>query len=244
MDGVDLLIAAIDASGFKHNWIAREAGMAPGKFSKIYHRRQIPNVLEYVDIALAIGRDPGRLLSHGEIVVNLSDLRGVTAAMHDATQTLTSWLPDQPRIVPPQTTSKPLWKPETRRDGPVVDAAADSNAELLVEYQEERGSIPRQAWNLGARVIARVRGDSMDGGRDPIRNGELAYLKPTRSPATANGKVTLVRCGEALYLKLFEKSGRKIRLVSANRAHAEIFIDPRTESVQVYGTVVGHRPEP
>src|SRR5436309_7002724 len=98
MDGVDLLIAAIDASGLKHNWIAREAGMRPGKFSKIYHRHQIPNVLEYIDIARAIGRDPGRLLGDGEIVVNLSELRIVSAAMHDATQTLTSWLPEQPRI--------------------------------------------------------------------------------------------------------------------------------------------------
>jgi len=243
MDGVDLLIAAIDASGYKHNWIAREAGMGPGKFSKIYHRRQIPNVLEYIDIARAIGRDPGRLLSDGDIVVDLSELRSVSAAMHDATQTLTSWLPEQPRIAQQMASVSSLRKPERRRVGPVVDAAANSNAELLVEYQKERGSIPRQPWNLGARMIARVRGDSMDGGEDAIHDGELAYLKPTRSADTANGKVTLVRCGEALYLELFEKSRRMIRLVSSNRAHEDIVIDARAESVQVYGTVVGHKPE-
>lgn len=232
MDGVDLLIAAIDASGLKHNWIAREAGMGPGKFSKIYHRRQVPSILEYIDIARAIGRDPGRLLSDGDIVIRLAELRSVSAAMHDATQTLSSWLPEQP-----------FRKPETRHEGPVAEAAANSNAELLVEYEGERGSIPRNAWNFGARMIVRVRGDSMDGGQDPIHDGEIAYLKPTRSPATANGKVTLVRHGDALYLKLFERSGRTIRLVSSNREHADIVIDARAESVQVYGVVVGHRPE-
>jgi phage repressor protein C with HTH and peptisase S24 domain len=244
-DVVDLLIAAIDASGYKHNWIAREARMAPGKFSKIYHRRQIPNVYEYGNIARAIGRDPQRLLANDEIVVNLSELRGVNAAMQGAIQTLTSWLPEQPRIASRTAPATPLSKPDARREGPVVDAAANSNAELLVEYQPERGDIPRDAWNAGARMTARVRGDSMDGGPDPIRDGELAYLKPTRSPATANGKVTLVRHGEALYLKVFEKSGRTIRLVSANRtAHGDIVIDARAESVQVYGTVVGHRRAP
>ena len=242
-DVVDLLIAAIDTSGYKHNWIAREARMAPGKFSKIYHRRQIPNVYEYNDIARAIGCDPQRLLANGEIVVNLAELRGVNTAMQGAIQTLTSWLPEQPRIVSPAPVT-PLSKPDARREGPIVDAAANANAELLVEYQSERGSIPRDAWNSSARMIARVRGDSMDGGPDPIRDGELAYLKPTRSPATVNGKVTLVRHGEALYLKLFEKSGRTIRLVSANRAHDDIVIDARAESVQVYGFVVGHRRAP
>lgn len=236
LDGVDLLIAAIDASGRKHNWIAREAGMGTGKFSKIYHRRQVPDIFEYIDIARAIGRDPGRLLSDSDVGVSLDELRSVSAALQDATKILTSWLPEQPRIAT-------LLKPESRREGPVVEAAANSNAELLVEYQSERGNIPRQEWNAGAKMIVRVRGDSMDGGGDPIHDGELAYLKPTRSATTANGKVTLVRHGEALYLKLFERSGRTIRLVSSNRQHADVVIDARAESVQVYGVVVGHRPE-
>src|SRR5258706_4452213 len=111
MDGVDLLIAAIDASGLKHNWIAREAGMGPGKFSKIYHRRQVPNILEYIDIARAIGRDPGRLLADGDIIVNLSELRDVRTAMQVATETLTSWLPEQPAIASPMAPVTPLSKP-------------------------------------------------------------------------------------------------------------------------------------
>jgi SOS-response transcriptional repressor LexA len=42
-------------------------------------------------------------------------------------------------------------------------------------------------------------------------------------------------------LKVFEKSGRTIRLVSTNGDHDPIVIDARAESVQVFGTVVGHR---
>jgi phage repressor protein C with HTH and peptisase S24 domain len=122
-----------------------------------------------------------------------------------------------------------------------VRAAANPNAELIAEFEPERRRIPRRAWNRGARIIARAIGDSMDGGRDPIRNGELAYLKQTRSPRTANNHIALVRRGEGLYLKIFETSGHTIRLVSTNGEKA-IELDARGEDLQIYGYVVDHGP--
>jgi SOS-response transcriptional repressor LexA len=239
MDAMDRLIAAIDKSGLKHIRIAEAAGMRPGKFSKIYKRRQVPTILEYIAIARAIRVDPALLFTQGELAVSLQKVNEALTGVEQAATILRSWVPQSPE----NSAVVPLTKPTPRREGPVVEAAANSNAELLVEYEPERKRIPRDAWNRKAKMIARVRGDSMDGGDDPIRDGELAYLKPTRSPRTANGHVALVRRGDALYLKLFEISGHTIRLVSANREHADVVIDARAENVQVFGYVVAHRPE-
>lgn len=238
---MDRLIAAIDRSGRKHNWIATAAGMTPGKFSKIYRRRQAPTIFDYIAIVRAIGVDPAVLFTDGELAVSLKHVREALAGVEQAAGILRGWVPEASA-----STVVPLRKPARPHTGPVVDAAANSNAELVVEYEAERKTIPRAEWNRGARIVARVRGDSMDGGADRIRDGELAYLKPTRSPRNANHRVALVRRGDAHYLKLFEMSGHTIRLVSANREHADIVIDARAEkdTTQVYGYVVGHRREP
>jgi len=132
-----------------------------------------------------------------------------------------------------------LRKPAISHTAAPVSAAANPNAELLVEMEEERRLIPRRAWNRGARMIARVVGDSMDGGNDPIADGELAYLKPTRSARTAENQVVLVRRDDGLYLKRFERSGHTIRLVSASQGPT-IVLDARTENLQIYGYVVDH----
>jgi len=238
MDAMDRLIGAIDNSGMKHVRIAEDAGMRPGKFSKIYKRRQVPSIVEYIAIARAIRVDPALLFTDGELAVSLQKVNEALAAVRKAENILAEWVPEASAgaVVP-------LSKPPRRHEGPLVGAAANANVELIVEYEAERKLIPRDAWNRGARTVVRVLGDSMDGGADPIRDGELAYLKPTRSARTANGHVTLVRRGDALYLKLFEISGHTIRLVSANREHEDIVIDARAENVQVYGYVVDHRRE-
>jgi hypothetical protein len=80
---------------------------------------------------------------------------------------------DTPRALPKRSVPSRFATP--------VHAAANPNAELLVELEEPRKQIPRRAWNQGARIIARAVGDSMHGGDDPIRDGALVYLKPTRS---------------------------------------------------------------
>ncbi len=145
-------------------------------------------------------------------------------------------------MLPPAPVSVPssLRKPARDRSTTPVRAAANPNAELLVEMEKERKTIPRQAWNRGARIIARVVGDSMDGGEQPLRDGDLAYLRPTRSRRNVPNRITLVRRDDGLYLKLFEMSGHVIRLVSTNPAADPrvIELDARTENMQVYGYVV------
>jgi len=235
MDAIDRLITAIDKSGVKHIRIAEDAGMKSTKFSKIYRRKQVPNVIEFIAIARAIRLDPARLFTDGELVIELQTLRDAVIYSEGLHRILSSWLPESPVARPPGAAPRPT----ASRDFTPVRAAADPNAELLVEFEEERKRIPRRAWNRGARRIARVVGDSMDGGSDPIRNGELAYLKPTSSPRTANNHVVLIRRGDSVYLKRFELSGRTIRLVSTNSAET-IEFDAAEENVQIYGYVVAH----
>lgn len=244
MDVVDRLIAAIDASGMKHARIAADAGMTKSKFSKIYNRKQVPTAIEYFNILRAIGRDPSRILTEGELVVDTERLRAALQASHEVreasrrlTGLLEELLPKAADAAPVSTLAK---SPKTHSVAP-VRAAANPNAELVVELESERKRIPRRAWSRGARIIARVVGNSMDGGADPMRDGELAYLKPTRSPRTARNRITLVRRDDALFLKRLEISGRSIRLVSANPDAETLVIDAsEAENLQVYGIVVDH----
>jgi SOS-response transcriptional repressor LexA len=247
MDVVGRLIAAIEASGLKRVRIAADAGMTPEKLSKILTRRQIPTVPEFIAIARASMLDPGRLFTDSELVVEVDTIRAVQALSREARaaterldQLLTELLPE---LQAPRTSITALPKPRRPQSAQPILAAADPNAEMVVEFERERKQIPRDAWNRGAHIIARVVGDSMDGGDDPIADGELAYLKPTRSKKTASGKVALVRREDGLYLKKFEQSGHTIRLVSANTSRETIVIDARADAVQIYGYVVHHAPE-
>ncbi|HJQ40514.1 MAG TPA: S24 family peptidase [Thermoanaerobaculia bacterium] len=237
MDAIERLIAAVQASGLKRLRVATDAGMPATKLSKILNRKQIPTVLEFIAIARAIGADPALLLTDGDIVVEVDQVRTAHAAVLRAQEILSSWLP--PAAMAPVVS---LVKPARDRSASPVRAAADPNAELIAELETERVLIPRTAWNRGARIIAKVVGDSMDGGNDPLRNGELAYLKPTRSPRTANGRVVLLRRDDALFLKRFAISGHTIRLTSTNERYETIELDARAENVQLFGYLVDHSP--
>jgi hypothetical protein len=205
--------------------------------NKIVNRRQIPTVPEFIEIARAIHQDPARFFTDGELVVELDALRAAHAGAQRATEILAGWLPE-PVVSAPTVTAVPK-RSDVRRSMSPVRAAANPNAELLVEFEPERERIPRRAWNRGARIIARAVGDSMDGGSDPIRDGELVYLKPTRSPRTAADRVVLVRRDDGLYLKKFEKSGHTIRLVSTS-GEPPVVLDARAENMQIHGYVVDH----
>lgn len=170
-------------------------------------------------------------------MVELTALREAHAAAQRATDVLARWLPE--RVVQQAETPRVQPKRSASRFRTPVGAAADPNAELVVELEDEQQEIPTRAWNQGARIIARAIGDSMDGGDDPIGDGALVYLKPTRNPATAKNRIALVRWDDGLFLKRFESDGPMICLVSANGAPA-IEIDAHGENMQIYGYVVDH----
>jgi len=155
--------------------------MSPGKFSKIYRRRQVPTVVEFIAIARAIHLDPARLFTDGELVIEVVLLSKALAASQRVHEILSGWLPESPAVAPGA-----MAKPAPRLDAVPVRAAANPSAELVVEYEAQRKSIPRDAWNRGARMIARVDGDSMDGGSDPIATASspISSRRAARAPRT------------------------------------------------------------
>ena len=244
-EAIERLIAAVETSGYKRVRIAADARMSPAKLSKILTRKQVPTVPDFIDIARAMRLDPARLFTDHELIVELESVRAAHAASREVqamserlTELLANLLPEPQASRVPVTA---LRKPVPSREATPVRAAANPNAELVIELETTRKRIPRSAWNRGARMIARAVGDSMDGGIDPIRNDELVYLKPTRSARNAVNRIVLLRREDGLYLKKFEMSGRTIRLVSENGDPIEL--DVQAESLQIYGYVVGHGAE-
>lgn len=237
-DAIDRLIAAVEASESTQVRIARKAGISASKLNKIVKRKQEPSLLEFVAIARALNLDPSRLLADAELAVEVNTLRALHAASQRMHEVLGSLLPEaSPASMMPLL----LPKPAPRLLVPPVDAAANPNADLIAELEKERRLIPRRAWNRGARRIAHVRGDSMDGGEDPIADGEFAYIRPTKSPRTAKNRIVLIRRGDGLFLKIFEMRGYTIRLVSTNDKKV-IEIDARDEEPEIFGYVVDHGP--
>jgi SOS-response transcriptional repressor LexA len=240
MEVIERLIAAVRASGIKQNHIAHVSGLGTTKLNKILNRHQVPTIPDFMAIAQAIHIDPARLFTDREVAVELAEVREVYAASQQLQRIVEGWLPDiQATRVAPAAQAFP--KVQQRHDVTPVRAAANPNAEMVVEMETTRKLIPRRFWNRQARIIARADGDSMDGGSDPIGNGELVYLKPTRSARNANGKVVLCRVDDALYLKIFQKSGKTVRLISTNHPDA-IELDA-SANLQIYGVLVDHAPE-
>ena len=239
MDVIDRLVLAVTKSGLKRVYIAALAGISPTKLSKILNRKQPPILSEFIAICEAIKLEPGRLFTKGDLVIELKALREAYADLQRVHHLLGSWLPEP--VEEPASTPLLLPKPAQLRVAAPVLAAANSNVELLPEVEE--WLIPRRAKNRGAQLIARATGDSMAGGDDPIADGELVFVKRTRSARTAKGHVVLCRLGEGMFLKKFEITGKTIRLLSANSNYATMELDARTADFQLYGIAVDHAAE-
>jgi transcriptional regulator with XRE-family HTH domain len=153
-DPIDRLIAAVEKSGLKQTHIAQVAHLHRTKLNKILKRNQIPTVPEFIDISRAINLDPALLFTEGDLVVELTALREAHAAAQRATEVLARWLPEQ--AVQHAETPRAQPKRSASRFRTPVGAAADPNAELVVELEEEQKEIPIRAWNQGARIIARA----------------------------------------------------------------------------------------
>lgn len=234
MDVIERLREAVKESGFQRKKVAERAGLKQAKLTKILSGRQAVTVGDFIAIARAIDRDPSHLISDKDVVVELGDLQSAHRAAQETERILGSLLP---KMVPFRAPGAPLLpKPKSSDTARPIRAAASSNVELLPESEATKVRIPRDARQRGAKLVARVIGDSMDapGG---FRDGELVFLKPTRSRRTATGHIVVCRLDDAIYLKQLTGTGRSATLVSLNPAHDAIEVDDANR-IQVYGTVV------
>lgn len=234
MDVIERLREAVKESGFQRKKVAERAGMKPAKLTKILSGRQAVTVGDFIAIARAIDRDPSHLISDKDVVVELGELQSAHRAALEIERTLASLLP---KAAPFRTPGAPLLpkrkRPETARP---IGAAASSNVELLAEVEAKKVRIPRDAGARGAKLVARAIGDSMEG-PGGFRNGELVFLRPTRSRRMATGKIVVCSVDDAVYLKQLTGTGRSATLVSINRDHEPIEIDDANR-IHIHGIVV------
>lgn len=234
MDVIGRLRDAVKESGFQRKKVAERAGMKAAKLTKILSGRQAVTVGDFISIARAIDRDPSHLISDKDLVVELGELQSAHRAAQETERILAALLP---KTVPFRTPGAPLFpKPRPSQTARPIRAAASSNVELLPESEAKKVRIPRDASARGAKLVARVIGDSMEG-PDGFRDGELVFLKPARSRRTATGKIVVCRLDDAIYLKQLTGTGRAATLVSINPAHDPIEVEDANR-IQVYGIVV------
>src|SRR5258708_40218172 len=94
MEVIDRLAHAVTTSGLKQNHVAAEAGISPTKLSKILKGKQAVSVADFMAIARAIKVDPARLVSDGDLVIDLETLRLAVAASKRVHEILEQWLPE------------------------------------------------------------------------------------------------------------------------------------------------------
>jgi SOS-response transcriptional repressor LexA len=231
---IERLLAVVKESGLRRKKVAHDAGMRPGKLSKILNGHQAPTVSDFIAIARAVGRDPAHLLSEKDVVVGLDTLRAAHTAVQMVEQSLRAMIPQAPRG---RFAGAPLLpKPKRHAAGAPIRAAANSNAELLAEVEEKKVAIPREAQNRGAKRVARAIGNSMEG-PNGIRDGQLVFFRPTRSRRTATGQVVVCSVGEAVYIKRLEGTGRSATLHSINPDHGPVEVADAND-IRIHGVVV------
>lgn len=234
MDVIERLREAVKESGFQRKKVAERAGMKAAKLTKILTGRQAVKVADFIAIARAIDRDPSHLISDKDVVVELGHLQSAHRAAEETERILASLLP---KTVAFHTPGAPLLpKPKRPRMARPIRAAASSNVELLPESEAKMVRIPRDASGRGAKLVARAIGDSMEG-PGGFHDGQLVFLRPTRSRRMATGKIVVCRLDDAIYLKQLTGTGRGAMLVSINRAHEPIEVDDANR-IEIYGIVV------
>ncbi|HEX8618615.1 MAG TPA: LexA family transcriptional regulator [Thermoanaerobaculia bacterium] len=231
MDVIERLREAVKESGYQRKKVAERAGMKPAKLTKILSGRQAVTVGDFIAIARAIDRDPSHLISDKDVVVELGQMQSAHRAAQEVERILASLLP-KPAFRGAGASFLPKRKPMVRP----IRAAASSNVELLPESEAKTVRVPRDASVRGAKLVARVIGDSMDGAGG-FRDGQLVFLRPTQSRRTATGKIVVCRLDDAIYLKQLTGTGRSVTLVSINPTHDPIVVD-EANRIEIYGIVV------
>jgi transcriptional regulator with XRE-family HTH domain len=117
------------------------------------------------------------------------------------------------------------------------DAAAGAGAEPVNFLDEEDvllREIPEHYWELGARMVLRVRGDSLAGLGYVDR--DLLFIRP--SLEASNNDVVVCTYRGLVYVKVLRRSEKVAWLLSANDGYAPIQIE-EAEHFRINGVVVG-----
>ncbi|MEE9394083.1 MAG: transcriptional repressor LexA [Planctomycetota bacterium] len=124
---------------------------------------------------------------------------------------------------------------DEERGLPLIGEVAAGQPILAQEQIEGRVDVPGKLFQPGANYLLRVRGDSMiDAGLLP---GDLVAVH--RQSEARDGQMVVVRLADEVTVKYWKTPDNIVRLVPANANYEPIEVDPRRESVEIEGLVVG-----
>ncbi len=118
-----------------------------------------------------------------------------------------------------------------------VAAGVGAFEDALSPEEEKTRQIPDHYWELGAREAIVARGDSMRG--VGIVNRDLLFVRPlTGGEKPKNRDIVVINLNGRQLVKIWDKKGEKVRLLSANPKFPPIELGPGDET-KVFGVVVG-----
>lgn len=113
-------------------------------------------------------------------------------------------------------------------------AAGKMNQTFATEQSSKAITVPKTGnYSPDRHFVVKITGNSMDGGKSPIKDGDLVILEKitTTSAGSMNGQIVAVEYqdefGNTAYaLKKIKKSGNKYYLESKNKDFQNVLIDP------------------
>ncbi len=112
--------------------------------------------------------------------------------------------------------------------------AAGEPIEAITE--EERIGLPEELLGSGRTYVLRVRGNSMID--EQIRDGDFVIIEERQTAENGETVVALLDGTEATLKKYFDE-GERIRLQPANPDIEPIYVDKKTDRLQIQGIVIG-----
>ena len=134
-----------------------------------------------------------------------------------------------------------VFLPITTVQKPLLGAIACGTPILAVENVDTEIDVPTEF--ASCDFALRCKGDSMDGGKYPIRDGSIVYIK--EQPVVDDGQIAAVLIGEEATLKIvyWNEQAHTLTLLPQNPSYSPIVVsgpDLELEGVRILGRAIGY----
>lgn len=131
--------------------------------------------------------------------------------------------------------------PITTTQKPLLGAIACGTPILAVDNVDTEIDVPTEF--ASCDFALRCKGDSMDGGKYPIRDGSIVYIK--EQPVVDDGQIAAVLIGEEATLKIvyWNEQAHTLTLLPQNPSYSPIVVsgpDLELEGVKILGRAIGY----
>jgi SOS-response transcriptional repressor LexA len=228
MDWVDRLRQAVDAKG-KHSAVAGQAGVDESALSDILRRKTDnpnPHLQTLIRLCAVCGVTVGWVLGEKGFELGPADFAFMGR--------IEDWIKSKKE----ERSGDPTTSERDFRFERELPAVATLRGETFVDEDELRErSIPPEYQVDGANAVFRTGGDSMiDAG---ILNGDILFVRRTRNPTAANGRVVVGRLNGTFTVKRLRIVNDAITLTSESHGRHTITINEDAERFLLIGIVVG-----